>query len=216
MDSTVPRLPEEPTSDRGTYCNCMDKVRQRLAAIKWLVATAKQFKSEHFVITEAIFVQFRKILELIAFASLAAHKDEYAKANKNFHNHWKAKAMLDGVAEINPAFYPMAMQPPVKDGPNSWHVPGPVPDALTKDEFERLYDTCGEILHMRNPFSTKDPMTNIGYSVEEWVARIERLVRWHSVHLLDGTRWTANVPAEGDVRLWPMAPAPDTNQSEDV
>ena len=215
MDSTVPQLPDDPTSDRVTYCNCMDKVRQRLAAIKWLVATSKHFKSEHFILTESVFVQFRKILELIAFASLAAHKDEYSKAHRNFQNHWKAKSMLEAVGEINRDFYPVAIQSPVKTGPNSWHVPGYVDDALTKDDFELLYDSCGEILHMRNPFSTKDPVTNIRYSVDQWVAKIERLVTWHYVQLLDGSRWTANVPIDGDVRLFPMAPNADTNRTAD-
>lgn len=208
MDSTVPQLPEDPQSDRSTYANCMDKVRQRIAAIKWLIATAKHFQSQHFILAEAIFVQFRKILELIAFASLTANKDAYAQANKNFQSHWKAKVMLDAVAAVNLKFYPEALESPIKTGPDSWHVPGYMSDALTREEFEQLYDACAEILHMRNPFSTKDPTTNIGYSVDEWVARIERLITWHSVQLLDGTRWTAHVPAEGDVRLFPMAPAP--------
>jgi hypothetical protein len=69
---------------------------------------------------------------------------------------------------------------------------------------------------MRNPFSLKDPTTDIGYSVDEWVARIERLLRWHSVQLLDATMWTANVPEQGDVRLFPMAQAPKADRSESV
>jgi len=76
-------------------------------------------------------------------------------------------------------------------------------------EFEQLYDVCGEILHMRNPFSTKDPTTNIGYSVDEWVARIERLLAWHSVQLLDGQRWVCHIPAEGPVHVTTGTPLPE-------
>lgn len=194
----------------------MKKVQQRLAAIKWLVATATHFRSEHFILIESIFIQFRKILELVAYASLSANKKAYAKARPNFHLHYKAKGMLDDVAKVNPGFYPKALEPPIKTGENSWHVPGFLTNALTREEFERLYDAASELLHMRNPFSMKDPTTDIGYSVDEWVARIERLLRWHSVQLLDGTMWTANVPEQGDVRLFPMAPAPQADQSESV
>lgn len=85
--------------------------------------------------------------------------------------------MLEDVSKVNPEFYPLALEPPIKTGSNSWHVPGQVADALSRDEFEQLYDAASQILHMRNPFSLKDPATNIGYSVDEWVARIERLLR---------------------------------------
>jgi hypothetical protein len=87
---------------------------------------------------------------------------------------------------------------------------------MTRAEFEQLYDSCAEILHMRNPFSPKDPVTQIGYSVDEWVARIERLLTWHSVQLLDGSRWMAHVPPEGDVRVLPMVPMPNEKQPGEV
>lgn len=99
----------------------------------------------------------------------------------------------------------------MKTGEKSWHFPGYVQDALSQEEFEQLYDVCGEILHMRNPFSTKDPTTNIGYSVDEWVARIERLLAWHSVQLLDGQRWLCQIPAEGPVHVTTGTPLPAEN-----
>ncbi|MGH9346486.1 MAG: hypothetical protein ACRD26_04385 [Vicinamibacterales bacterium] len=190
----------------------MDKVRQRINAVRWLVMTARAFQADHFLITEGVFVQFRKTLELIAFASLSAHRDQYSQAYANYHLHWKAKDMLKAVEKLNPNFYPVPLLPPVKTGPNSWHFPGQVEDALTREDFEKLYDTCGEILHMRNPFSSKDPTTDIGYSVDEWVARIQRLLAWHSVELLDGQRWICSIPAEGAVHVTTGTPRPDESE----
>ncbi len=172
----------EPLADNVVYANCMAKVRQRIAALRWLVATARSFQTDHFLITEGVFVQFRKTLELITFASLSAHRRQYSEAYANYQLHWRAKDMLKAVKTLNAEFYPIPLQ---------------------------LYDVCGDILHMRNPFSTRDPTTNIGYSVDEWVARIERLLAWHSVQLLDGQRWLCQIPDEGPVDVSRGTPLPE-------
>src|SRR5690349_16787754 len=115
-------------SDNVVYANCMEKVRQRVNAVRWLVMTARALQVDHFLITEGVFVQFRKILELIAFASLSAHRELYSQAYANYHMHWRAKDMLNAVEKLNPNFYPVALMPPVKTGDNSWHFPGYVQD----------------------------------------------------------------------------------------
>jgi len=120
----------DPRADNVVYANCMEKVRQRVSTIHWLVATARSFRTEHFLITESVFVQFRKTLELIAFASLSAHRKQYSEAYANFQLHWRAKDMLKAVKALNPDFYPIPLLPPVKTGENSWHFPGYVQDAL--------------------------------------------------------------------------------------
>ncbi len=84
----------------------MDRVRQRITAVRWLVTTARSFRSEHFPVTEGVFVQFRKTLELIAFAPLSAHRKQYSEAYANYQLHWRAKDMLKAVKVLNPDFYP--------------------------------------------------------------------------------------------------------------
>lgn len=201
---------EQPNADALVYVKCLDKVRNRIAAIKWLVATTRHFKSDSYLLAEGVFLQFRKILELIAYSSLSAHRERYAESYKNFENHWRAKAMLDSVEKLNPDFYPIALLAPIQTGENSWNFPGYQETALTRADFEKLYDACGEILHMRNPFSTKNHVTDIGYSVDEWVLRLEKLLNWHSVLLLDGGRWLCHMPpdGQGNVHVYPGVPMP--------
>jgi len=43
------------------YANCMEKVRQRVGVIIWAIQTVRTLGVEHFMWTELIFVQFRKI-----------------------------------------------------------------------------------------------------------------------------------------------------------
>jgi hypothetical protein len=145
---------------------------------------------------------------------LTAHREHYAAAHKNFHVHWKAKDMLAEVQKLNPQYFPTALLDPVSTGPKSWHFPGYRKDALTREEFCQLYDTCGDILHKRNPFSQKPETTDIGFSVDEWVARIIRLLTWHAVQLLDGGRWMVSVPVDGPVRVFPAIPTVEAADEE--
>jgi hypothetical protein len=77
---------------------------------------------------------------------------------------------------------------------------------MTTEEFASLYDSCSDVLHTRNPFTAKDPTIQIGYTVQQWVARVQRLLGLHLVHLAGGDKWIVNVPAEGDVQVWHASP----------
>ena len=67
---------------------------------------------------------------------------------------------------------------------------------MTPDEFVTLYDSCAAVLHIRNPFQQGDPTIRIGYSVDQWVGRIQRLLSWHLMHMTDGGVWVVKIPAE--------------------
>jgi hypothetical protein len=114
--------------------------------------------------------------------------------------------MLDELDKVNPDYYPVPLDPPKEIAPGKKHFPRPTDGHMTKEEFISLYDSCSEVLHTRNPFSTKDPMIQIGYSVQEWVARIQRLLGWHLIHLVGGDKWVVNIPAEGNVQVWAASP----------
>jgi hypothetical protein len=64
------------------------------------------------------------------------------------------------VEKLNPDFYPAPMLRTVelRDGLKNLT---PMTDGfMTRVEFVRLYDVCGELLHARNPFSTKSATTH--------------------------------------------------------
>jgi len=192
--------------DTRTYCNCMEEVRQRVGAVKWLVAGNRLMHQDFFLSAELVFLQLRKILELIAFASLTANREKYSAACANWGDHWKARKMLEALEELNPDFYPVPLDAPVVLPNGNKHFARPSDGFMTKDEFVRLYDCSHEILHARNPFSSKDPVTQIGYTVDVWVARIQRLLAWHLMHLVDGDKWVVTIPQDGPVRVLQATP----------
>ena len=202
MMNTTNTLP----TDIQVYCNCMAEVRNRIGVVQGVLAGSTTTGNEAFNI-ELIFLQLRKTLELIALGSLSANKAAYSTAHENFANHWNAKKILDHLARVNVDFYPDPLNPPQETATGGKHFSRPTDGFMTKDEFASLYDSCSNVLHTRNPFTPKDPTIQIGYSVHEWVARIQRLLGWHLVHLLDGNKWIVNIPSEGNVHTWSASPS---------
>jgi hypothetical protein len=183
----------------------MGEIRHRLSLVQTIVDGAITTGYETFD-AELVFLQLRKSLELIAFSSLVANKDKYSVVHANFEHHWRAKQMLKAVEQLNPDFYPVPLSEPELLSNGVKHIE-PIPDGfLTKDEFAFLYDKCAEVLHAPNPFMTKDPVIRTKYSVTQWVSRIQGLLRFHLIHLVDDTKWIVQIPDEGSVSLWPAVP----------
>lgn len=188
-----------------SYCNCMEEIRQRLG----IVASLGQGKISTGIKDadiELAFLQLRKSLEVIAFASLIANKDVYSAAHANFASHWRAKAMLECIEKLNPDFYPLPLELPKLLESGVKHCDLITDGFITKTEFESLYDKSSEILHSRNPFMTKDPVVKLGYSVKQWIVRIQRLLAFHRVSLVDGSLWMIHIPNEGPVKGYAAAP----------
>jgi hypothetical protein len=195
--------------DTNVYRTCMKRLKQRLDVVQWLHDSDPLGKDKSMLTSELACVQFRKILELIAFSSLTANKDIYAAAHANYQKHWKAKSMLGSVEKLNPAFYPKPLDPPVRNADGVLHFASPSDGYLTRDEFEHLYDATSEMLHMRNPFSPENVRTNIKYSNDVWVARIKRLLAWHAIRLVDSrVVWVAEIRPDGTVNMIQGAATP--------
>ena len=163
----------------------MEEIKNRLTA-SWAMFGNKTH-STPFRATNIEFacLQIRKILELIALASLSANKEEYSKQHANFFKHWRAKAILEAVEKVNPDFYPTPTQE-VGD-PN-----GKVRDVrmlaegfLTKEEFSTVYDLCSQTLHASNPYGAKIDYLFLEREIPVWLEKIKKLLNTHMVLLLN-------------------------------
>jgi hypothetical protein len=57
---------------------------------------------------------------------------------------------------------------------------------------------------MRNPFSTKDPVTKIAYTELDYAMRIQKLMSRHLIRMVNGdVRWIVTVPEKGNVQMIP-------------
>jgi hypothetical protein len=183
------------------YANSMSRVRQRVDLVQRLLGRELDLGSEAFD-AELVYLQFRKILEEIAFSSLAANKTEYSALHANFAKHWKAEKILQELEKLNPNFYPQPLESPTS-APGFHHFDQLSGGFLTREEFTALYDISSEVLHTRNPYSQDDLVIQARYSGDQWVLRIQRLLSWHSVRLLSGEILVVNIPPSGTVHVYP-------------
>ena len=166
--------------DRRKYLSLLWEVSKRLEVLHAFID--KKIDNIYLQVSvESEALQIRKILELIAYASLISHKEAYEEARNNFSRDWHAKRIIKQLESINPNFYPI----PIKDVERGGRLT-PRGGYLTKLQFENLYDRCGSILHSKNPF-LKVSQRSISFhnKVPEYVDRIENLLTKHSI----GNQW---------------------------
>jgi hypothetical protein len=126
---------------------------------------------------EFVYLQFRKILELIAMGSLLANSKAFAQVQSKIQHYWNAKDLLKDIQGINPDFYPrpIIQKPSQRPGVKMDWLDRP-DDYLTKDRFVTLYDKCGGILHARNPFAPKQDHPMLEQAAPKWYLWIVNLL----------------------------------------
>lgn len=135
---------------------------------------------------EIIYLQYRKVLELIAFGSLIANLDAYAKIREKYSSDWHAKRVLNAVEAVHPDFYPKPVTQMRVDGKkHSAELHKFEGNYLAKADFEMLYDLCGGIMHSQNPYGS--PMNYAAYleDAPEWGMKIKNLLNVHEVKLIN-------------------------------
>ena len=196
------------SKDAELYCGCMEQLLQRIALVHALFE--RRVTTGHDRLdAEIVFLQFRKMLEHVALGSLVANKDVYSKARVSFAKDWHAQRMLQQLEEVNPAFYPFPLtlaSTTEADGKRFHHLEPLTTAFLTKDDFVELYNYCGDILHAQNPYQTRTTI-NVRLSAQEWLVRIENLVKLHRAQLVTGSVWICAVPdKDGKVHTYSADP----------
>jgi hypothetical protein len=170
------------------YCNSLEEIKLRIKAVQSVVnkkVSLDSFGHEYFV-DEFVFLQIRKILELIAFGSMSSNIVRYESNFKDFAGHWKAKKILEKLESINPDFYPCPMQPIISlAGSDKDEIENVMEGFLTIDDFEFLYDAASEIIHSSNPYKEAKKI-DLKISIDDWMHRIASLLWFHQI-ILAGT-----------------------------
>ena len=166
------------------YCHMMEEVKRRTRVIHSFTANATNAVYKATTI-ESIYLQFRKILELIAFGSLVANESVYSAVYADYAKEWRAKRLLERLEQVNPGFYPR----PIEEVPSK--RPGAKMDwldvasgFLTKDEFIELYAQSSALIHSPNPFKPPTDYASAEKRMREWDEKIRRLLNCHQIHLV--------------------------------
>lgn len=166
------------------YCALMEEIKLRFDAILDIL-TRKHTTLYPVTNIEFICLQIRKILELIAMGSLVANKKEFEKQNIKFESFWNARKMLEDIEKLNPDFYPQPMDELPSTSPRIKRELKNIKDNyLTKKEFVKLYKKCGKLMHRDNPFGSKADLNFYEKSINEWLSKINNLLKVHAIKLL--------------------------------
>ena len=168
------------------YLGCMREIKHRTDVIQRFLR--QEWHAGYLASTaECIALQFRKTLELIALASLVAHREEYAKQRANFSTDWNAKRIVDTLERVNPKFYPEPTKP-VRLAAEDFadYALQPVSEYLTRDDYILLFDKCSDLLHAANPYSeSQPPYGQFMNEAPEWLRKTVALLNHHHIYPLD-------------------------------
>ena len=169
------------------YAAQMDEINRRLASIK-TISEISVGKLHLPIVTECIYLQFRKILELIAMSSLVANNQAMQKMNrsrKKMGNQWNGDTILKQVENINPDFYPVPIaERKLRNSIAKTELVTKEESFLTRRDFSRLYNLCGSLMHADNPLGGTTDYAKLWNEGPEWESKIIELLGCHKIRLV--------------------------------
>ncbi|QZO12314.1 hypothetical protein [Pseudoalteromonas piscicida] len=173
------------TSGIKKYCDLLEEVKLRIKTVQAIVK--KEVPEQPFGCTnfseEFVFLQVRKILELIAFGSMASNISVYEKAHSDYQNNWRTKNILKRLEDLNKDFYPLPLKEVETQEGNRALVN--VQDGyLTKNDLVFLYDVSSKVIHAPNPYAEARKI-DLKMSIDDWMHRIASLLWFHQIKLVD-------------------------------
>jgi hypothetical protein len=167
------------------YADCMDEIKKRTEVIFRIIQGGVR-TGYGLADVETACLQMRKILELIALASLVANKHEYSQQYAKFAENWRATQILEEIEAINPNFWPVPSKQVIDPETGKVKSVAPVTSCyLTQDEFASIYDQCSEFLHARNPYALPLDLSIATTRMALWVERMMNLLNHHQIQLVN-------------------------------
>jgi hypothetical protein len=150
------------------YSTCMEEIKIRINIILTF-NDGKLTTGSDVTNIEFVCLQFRKVLELIALASIAPNKEEYSKQRPDFY-------------PIPIVQAPHPLNEPIK------HFEKFDGNFLKRDDFEQFYDSLGGKLHASNPFGAESDWDKTRKQFGKWSKKIINLLNVHLIKLIDTTQ----------------------------
>lgn len=139
------------------YKNSMIEVKRRFRAIDRILGAKKPRTLNAEFDGEFMWIQVRKLVELVAFGGIMADESRYAairaeaKDNPDYRRDWKVGSILKKLAEVTPHYLPMPIGElrQLEDGTKNFAAGE---EKQTLERFIAIYDLAGDYLHVPNPF----------------------------------------------------------------
>ncbi|RYU57913.1 hypothetical protein EWI61_11770 [Methylolobus aquaticus] len=168
---------------RDIYLAMISEVNERLRASETFFAAYNAGQGLAFI--DAAILQFRKAMEAIALAAIAPCKEKYevfrARADQpDYTRDYHAGKIFQILGKINKNFYPLPLQPAVRQANGIFHFDRKASGYLTTKRFESLYDRLGKHLHAHNPWSNNKNLQNLVGEITSAIAETRSLLELHA------------------------------------
>jgi hypothetical protein len=186
------------TSHIEKYAGVMKEIKLRSEVINLFLSGQREARYVPTTV-ETIGLQFRKIFELIAFASLAANRNQYSLVYADFAKHWEAAKLLKNLQRVNPNFYPKPVIEAPSDQALAMHnLEERQQDYLTQKDLIEAHGRCGALMHGENPFGQPIDYAFYQKQFPVWMEKIINLLNNHQVHLVGDTGfWLFHMQEDG-------------------
>jgi len=170
-------------TDLELYIELMNEIKKRSHSV--LTMLQKKYSTAYQVTNiEFMCLQIRKMLELISLGSLVINKLDFEEQKIKYEKFWHAERILSDIERINPDFYPR----PVFEKPSTvLGIKNEIIDIedgyLKRDDFTKIYEKCGKIMHADNPFGSKVDLKYYESQILTWLDLIVRLLNTHVIRL---------------------------------
>ena len=187
------------------YRECMEEIKKRSEVIDAFIT--RRCNAVFLQTTaESVFLQMRKILELIALASLVANKEKYKESRTCFAKDWNARKIMSRIESFNPEFYPVPTKQIVDPRTGKVLETKEIESGfLTRKELEKTYDKCSQFLHSDNPFSRPRDTKEFFSDIPRIMASVRNLLSHHEMQLVDDklqVRVVMNAKSDGHVHVF--------------
>jgi hypothetical protein len=176
-----------PTEAAGSYLPLMHELATRIE----LVASALDGRLGLSIpyAREYVYLQFRHICELIALGCLRLHGDLPEAQSSSAQKEWHAEKIMRLLQRRHPHCFPQSV---IREKTETgWTIRANAkPNALTFEEFRRLYALCGESLHrgtIRSIQSSAPLDDSDLQALIRWQVKIVDLMNVHLVGRSSGT-----------------------------
>ena len=146
------------------------------------------------------YLQLRKCLELMMFASVIAHDSFGRNLGKHLRDkEWNASRIVASLKRVNPGFYPVPVKDATPPGSRIRNEEKLEHGFLTEAEFRDLYDKCcGNMLHASRKDPYGDRMPAHFRDIRGYGNKLVRLLNHHWIHITDEIALAVLMQTESD------------------
>ncbi|WP_026363436.1 MULTISPECIES: hypothetical protein [unclassified Agrobacterium] len=167
------------------YTQLMHEIKRRHFSVVSSVAEPHRlfFKA---TIVDHCYLQFRKILELIAFSVLSANQAVLSEIHGSISRDYHAEKILRAVEKRFGKVYPRPIVQLLNPSPGvKAKFENIETGYLTRSDFSVLYAQCGDVLHGRNPFRKPMDFDGAYEKIDQWSKKITVLLNSHIATIVD-------------------------------